>query len=426
MACTKVTRANGLPLAYGAGGSTHERSRALASLLQHGVISAMQPSSDHAARARPLRIVSFIDTLGFGGTELNAVRLAERLDPAQFKISIACFGDGPLRARLEAAGIPIHVYRLRSLYGIGMVRQGLRFARFLKDEQVDVVHSHDRYANLFCMMWGRYAGTRGLIASKRWGTSIRITHVVTNRLAYRLAHRVLGNSKQVGESLATVEQVPRARIVVIPNFVDEDAFDVAPPETVDALRRELNIPSDALVVGIVARLHAVKDHQSLIKAIALLKPEFPKLLLVLIGSGPMRAELEALAEAESVDSIVRFAGLRVPPPNLHSLFDVSVLCSLSEGFPNTIVEAMAAARPVVGTDVGGVPDAVREGENGRLVPASDPAALAAALAQLLRDHELRRRMGAVGQRIAREEYSAATVLPRLAALYKALASRNAP
>jgi glycosyltransferase involved in cell wall biosynthesis len=275
------------------------------------------------------------------------------------------------------------------------------------------------------MMWGRYAGTRGLIASKRWGTAIRITHMVTNRLAYRLAHRVLGNSEQVGESLATVERVPRARIVVIPNFVDEDAFDVAPPEAIDALRRGLDIPSDALVVGIVARLHAVKDHQSLIRAIALLKPEFPKLLLVLIGSGPKRAELEALAAAEGVDAIVRFAGLREAPPNLHSLFDVSVLCSLSEGFPNAIVEAMAASRPVVGTNVGGVPDAVREGVNGRLVPASDPPALAAALAPLLRDRELRRRMGAAGQSIAREEFSSATVLPRLSALYEALAPRGA-
>ncbi|MEO5817799.1 MAG: glycosyltransferase [Gemmatimonadaceae bacterium] len=380
----------------------------------------MPPSSDRAVPVRPLRIVYFIDTLGVGGTELNAVRLAESLDPAQFRISMACFGDGPLRPRLEAAGIPIHIYRLRSLYGIGMVQQGLRFARFLRDEQVDVVHSHDRYANLFCMMWGRYAGVRGLIASKRWGTSMRITHKVTNRLAYRLAGRVLGNSTQVGESLATVERVPRERIVVVPNFVDDHAFDVASPESVDALRRELDVSRDALVVGIVARLHPVKDHATLIKAIALLKPQFPALLLVLIGSGPLRAELEALAVAEGVESIVRFAGLRTPPPNLHSIFDVSVLCSLSEGFPNTIVEAMAAGRPVVGTNVGGVPDAVREGVNGRLVPAQDPAALAAALAPLLRDRELRQRLGAAGQRIARAEYSAATVLPRLGALYETL------
>jgi glycosyltransferase involved in cell wall biosynthesis len=381
----------------------------------------MPPSSDRALPVRPLRIVYFIDTLGVGGTELNAVRLAETLDPAQFRISMACFGDGPLRGRLEAAGIPIHIYRLRSLYGIGMVKQGLRFARFLRDEQVDVVHSHDRYANLFCMMWGRYAGVRGLIASKRWGTSMRITHKVTNRLAYRLAGRVLGNSTQVGESLATVERVPRERIVVVPNFVDDHAFDVASSESLDALRRELDVPPSALVVGIVARLHPVKDHATLIKAIALLKPQFPALLLVLIGSGPLRADLEALAAAEGVESIVRFAGLRTPPPNLHSIFDVSVLCSLSEGFPNTIVEAMAAGRPVVGTNVGGVPDAVREGVNGRLVPAQDPAALAAALAPLLRDPALRQRLGAAGQRIARDEYSAATILPRLGALYETLA-----
>ncbi|MDB4891755.1 MAG: glycosyl transferase, group 1 [Gemmatimonadetes bacterium] len=372
---------------------------------------------------RPLRIVYFIDTLGLGGTELNAVRLAEHLDPEEFAISVACFGDGPLRARLEAANIPIHRYTLRSLYGPGMVREGRRFAAFLKSERVDVVHSHDRYSNLFCMMWGRYAGTPGLLASKRWGTQ-RITHTVTNRLAYRLAHRVLGNSEQVGKSLVAVERVARERVVVVPNFVDDDAFHAASPEVLGGLRRDLDVPADALVVGIVARLSPIKDHRSLIKAVALLAPDFPKLVLVLIGSGPNRAELEAFAAAEGVTSIVRFAGQREPPPNLHSLFDVSVLCSLSEGFPNSVVEAMAAGRPVVGTTVGGVPDAVRNGENGILVPVQDPPALAAALAPLLRDSELRRRMGEAGRRIAREEFSASTVLPRLAALYRELATRT--
>ncbi len=370
---------------------------------------------------RPLRIVHFIDTLGVGGTELNAVRLAEHLDPAQFAISVACFGDGPLRARLEAAHIPIHIYSPRSMYGPGMVREGRRFARFLVSEQIDVVHSHDRYANLFCMMWGRYAGTPGLIASKRWGTQ-KITHTVTNRLAYRLADRVLGNSEQVGKGLIAVERVPRDRVVVVPNFVNDDAFDGASPEFLATMRRELDVPSDALVVGIVARLSPIKDHKSLIKAIALLAPTFPKLLLVIIGAGPYRADLEAFAAAEGVSSIVRFAGLREPPPNLHSLFDVSVLCSLSEGFPNSVVEAMAAGRPVVGTAVGGVPDAVREGVNGTLVPAQDPPALAGALALLLGDAELRQRMGAAGRRIAREQFSASIVLPRLATLYHTLAA----
>src|SRR3954467_1774867 len=119
MTSVKVTRHASLPHMY-----------------DSGVLSAMPPSSDRANSVRPLRIVYFIDTLGVGGTELNAVRLAESLDPKRFRISIACSGDGPLRSRLEAAGIPIHIYRLRSLYSIGMVKQGIRFARFLKDEQV--------------------------------------------------------------------------------------------------------------------------------------------------------------------------------------------------------------------------------------------------------------------------------------------------
>jgi glycosyltransferase involved in cell wall biosynthesis len=123
--------------------------------------------------------------------------------------------------------------------------------------------------------------------------------------------------------------------------------------------------------------------------------------------------------------VVHFAGVRPNEPNLHHLFDISVLCSLSEAFPNSIVEAMAAGKPVVATRVGGVGDAVVDGETGLLVPPRLPAALAAAIEQLLIEPERRREMGAAAARRARAQFHASRVLPTLESLYDRLLSARA-
>jgi glycosyltransferase involved in cell wall biosynthesis len=137
-----------------------------------------------------------------------------------------------------------------------------------------------------------------------------------------------------------------------------------------------------------------------------------------MGSGPAQPDLEALVAQLGIGNMVRFGGIHPNRPNPHRLFDISVLCSLSEGFPNTIVEAMAAARPVVATSVGGVPDAVEHGRNGLLVGKQDDRALASALEQLLMDAGLRDRMGAEGQEIARDRFTALTVIPLVRDLYE--------
>ena len=124
----------------------------------------------------------------------------------------------------------------------------------------------------------------------------------------------------------------------------------------------------------------------------MIAPRWPNLRLVIVGQGPERDALEALATEVGIGAIVRFAGLRPQVPSFHHLFDVSVLCSVSEGFPNSLVEAMAAERPIVATDVGGVRDAVRDGETGLLVPPRSPTQLAKAIECLLGDPSLRQAM----------------------------------
>jgi L-malate glycosyltransferase len=365
-----------------------------------------------------IRIAFAIDTMDAGGTELNAVRVAERLDRARFDLRVVCMRpDGPLAARYAAAGIPVEAFPMRSLYGASAVRQGMRLARFIRSNRIAILHAHDIYSNAFAVPWGRLAGAK-TIASRRWWEGFQTpAWRLTSRLSYGIAHAVLANSDHIARRLIDVEGVAPERVTVVPNFLDDAAFHGPAPDEIAALRRECRLESAAPIIGIVANLLPVKDHATLLRAAALLRPRWPRLQVVLVGDGPCRPALEQLAHQLRIADAVVFAGRRPNAPNLHHLFDISVLCSTSEGLPNSILEAMAAARPVVATRVGAVADAVREGETGLLVPAGDESQLAAAIDALSGDAIRAGRMGSRAAVLARTHYSAAAALDALESLY---------
>ena len=373
----------------------------------------------------PVRIAYCIDTMHIGGSELNALRTSERLDRSRFEISVVSIQpDGPLADRYRAADIPIHEFPLESLYAPSTLRQGWRLAQWLRRERIDILHCHDLYANLFGAPWGRVAGVRAVITSRRWIHPLRNRQLeIANRFVYRLGHWVLVNSPAVGKAVRAIDGVSPTRILEVSNFVDAGAFADVPERTTRALIAELRIPSEAMLVGCIARLAPVKDHATMLRAVQMLAARWPTLHLVLVGDGELRATLEALADTLGIRDRVHFAGFRDNEPNLHHLFDISALASLSEGFPNSLVEAMAAGRPVVATNVGGNADAVR-GDTGILVPPAEPAQFAAALERLLADAPLRLAMGARAREVARAEYHAESVITRLEQIYLRLAGRT--
>ena len=360
-----------------------------------------------------------------GGTELNAVRTAERLDRDRFDVRVVSLQvEGPLVERYARAGIPVTHFPIGGLWTPRTMRQIVRLSRLLRRERVTVVHCHDRYSDFFGVLAARLAGTPAVIASKRWGESL-LRHRITSAVAFHAAHRVLANSTGVVDSLQRVDRVRPERIVLVPNFIDSDAFEAPSPAWIDAMRTELDLPRDARTVGIIASLRPVKDHATLLRAIASLRPRWPLLRLVVVGEGGSLPELRELAAALGVSDVVRFAGLRPQSPSLHFLFEIAVLCSRSEGFPNSLVEAMAAAKPVVATDVIGIRDAVRDGENGLLVPFGDSTALAAALEFLLANPERAHALGAAGRRRAAKEFHADEVIASVESLYEQLTAEVA-
>lgn len=373
-----------------------------------------------------IRVASCIDSMAVsGGTELNAVRTVERLgglgvDATVFTLN----GTGSMHERYAAAGVDVLEFPVDSLLGRSALRQVDRMADAIRERGIQIVHAHDSYSNFLATLAARRANVP-VIASKRWIQNPLKRHLWTNRIAYRLASRVLANSAAVAQSLQADEWVQAARVFVIPNFVDDDVFEPISAEERLALRQSLDIPADALVIGCVARLRSEKDHPTLLDAFAALSREVDSARLLLVGDGPEEGALRAHAERLGITDRVTFAGHRSASWRLHQVGDVSTLTSLHEGFPNTVVEAMASGRPVVATRVGGIPDAVLPGETGLLVTPRDSSGLLNALRTLALDADLRHRMGVAGRARARTLYRADSVVGALVREYRTITKLDA-
>lgn len=390
-------------------------------------VAAAPPSPAGSGRRRRIHVAFFIDGMSIGGTELNAVRTAERLDRERFQLSVFCHvPEGPLRARYDAAGIPVYPVPIRGMFVPATMLQARRTARQLRELDVDIVHTHDRYTNVFGAAAAHLAGVHGLITSRRWWDVVpRWIYRVANRLAYRSSSRVLANSAAVGRLLQEADGVPGRRVAIVHNFLEPEAFTPPTSQGRARWREEHGIPLDAVIVGCIANLRPVKDHGTLLAAFQGVAARYPDAWLVLAGDGPSRGPLERLAADLGIAGRTSFLGSVPNRPNLHHHFDVSALTSLNEGFPNSLIEAMAAGRAVVATDVGGVADAVRNGSTGLLVPSGDVAAATSALARLVGNPAERTAMGQRAAAIARAEYDEESVLPKLEALYTTVSGRTA-
>lgn len=367
-----------------------------------------------------VRIAFVIDTFDIGGTELNALRTAEALDRDKYRLTVFHLSkDGPLKARYEALGLDMVHLPISNLYSIRTAAQGNRFAGLLDEHAIDVIHTHDVYTNSFAIPWARLRTRCAVLASRRWIDDVPRPALKTiNRLACGFAHRILANSDSVADFLIRNEKVPSKKIVIVRNFISDGAFSAVGGSERAKQRETWGLPPEAFAIGCVSRLAPVKNHEFLIRALAALPEVFH---LVLIGDGPTRRDLESRAAQLGVTARVHFTGEMISQTNLHQFFDVSALVSRSEGFPNAIVEALAARRAVVATPVGGIPDLIKHESTGMIVEQDNVEMLAGQLSRVCRDPQLARRLGTAGCALVRRHFHVDAVMAQLGAVYEDLA-----
>ena len=362
-----------------------------------------------------IRILYVIGTLDVGGAEGQLVQLATRLDQARFEVAVCCLtSSGPYEADLRAAGIRVHVVGFRGLVMFRaphkVTAQLLRLGRVIRAERPDIVHGYLFWAYVLGTLAARAVGVRHVISSRRSLGHFKASkphYLAIERLANSMTTLVIANSNAVAEDAIRQERLPRHKVVVIHNGIDAAKYAVTPSA---ALRAELG--EGHPIVTIVANFIHYKGHRDFLAAWPRVLSDCPSAIAVFVGDGPERAECEAWARDHALDRSMRFLGSRRDVPEILAATDILAHPSLEEGFSNAILEAMAAAVPVVATDVGGNREAVRDGETGLLVEPRRPDLLAAAIVALGRDPARARAMGAAARTLVSDSFSVDTAVRR--------------
>jgi sugar transferase (PEP-CTERM/EpsH1 system associated) len=347
-------------------------------------------------------VAHVIDSLAIGGLENGVVNLINTAGP-RFRHVIVCItGSGPLRDRLKPA---VEVFIIGKRPGKDLAAF-LRLVRVLRVVRPAIVHSRN-WAALDAIPAARLAGVRVVVhgehgreAADPEGQDARRNRV--RRFLCPLVSQFVTVSHDLERWLVEGVGVSAGKVVTVPNGVDITRFGHSNREEA---RKALELPVDALVVGTVGRLDPVKDQTALVRAFAALLPAHSDAWLVIAGDGPCRNDLVRLIASLRVADRVRLLGERQDVPRVLGAMDLFVLPSVAEGMSNTILEAMASGLPIVATRVGGNPELVEDGANGRLIPRQDHTALTAAMATYLDDGHLRAVHGKASRQRATDHFS---------------------
>ena len=365
-----------------------------------------------------LRVVQVIPVLAVGGLERMAVALTLGLSGKVSRIVVCSYRGDAFRPLLADAGVPIELIPRPGPNPRDVVRAALALAPILRRESPDVVHAHNPGAAAAAALARRLAG--------RPETAIVASYHGVDGRRVRRAAKVLARSADLVVAIADTAAddlrgagLNGTRLTVVHNGVD-----AARSKPRKELRKELGFEGAELVVS-VGRYAEEKNHALLIDALAELAPSRPPLRALLVGTGPLKAELAERVRRLGLEDVVQLTGTRLDAVDLVAAAAVFVLSSNREGLPVALLEAMSVGCPVVATAVGGVPGVVDDEETGLLVPAGDSSALAVAIARLLDDSALRTLLAENGKRTVERDFSEQAMLEGYEAAYvSAVAARR--
>lgn len=342
--------------------------------------------------------------------------------------------SGVLLEDVERFGLnDVPEFRLNSFYDLHFARQVRRFAQYLKKHEIDVVHTHDFYTNIFGMAAATLARVPVRIASRRESAVRPASQRLVERGAYRMAHAVVANCEDVRQQLIK-EGVAAQKVRTIYNGLDPARVQRPRTERREILA-SLNLPEGARFVTIMANMRAhvrhpepacLKDHPTFLRAAQRVNQKVPDAAFIIAGEGELKESTQALARNLGIEQRTFFIGRCQDVGAVLAISDVCVLSSRSEGFSNAILEYMAAGRPVVATDVGGAREAIIHGETGYLVPAGDDKRMADYIISLLSEPDRARSMGERGSEVVNEKFSCHKQLQNVESLYSDLLSLSKP
>ncbi len=355
-----------------------------------------------------ISVLFLISSLNRGGAERQLTLLVQAMDKRRFDVTVVTVYDGGALRGAIAGLEGVEILSLRKQGRGDYIRPLRRLWRILRHKKPLIVHGYMDVANELALLFGKLIGAKvvwGIRSSNvdlSYVDRVSAWHFRASSALSRFADAFIANS-HAGKDRYVADGDAGDRTIVIPNGFDGERF--WPNHALGQRMRETwGIPSEAIVVGLVARITPVKDHPTFLRAAALLAAERPNVWFVCVGGGTeaYTAELRRLGDSLGISDRLVWTGEMGNTAAAHNAFDIATLTSTSEGFPNAVGEAMACGVPCVVTDVGD--SALLVGDTGLVVPPGDPAAIAAAWGSLLdRSEDGRAALGrAARQRIVSE------------------------
>ena len=370
-----------------------------------------------------MRILLLSSSMGLGGADKQILIAAQEMKAQGHELIIVSLTTlGPMG--LEARRLGIRTESLEMPRSVADPRGLVRLVRLVRQWKPDVVHSHMVHANLMARALRLFAPVPALVST------IHNIHEGGSHLmvAYRLTNGLADHMTIVSEAAAArfVREriVPQELLRVVPNGIDVDLFRNVPPGTRESVRSSLGLGGEFVWLA-VGRFEDAKDYPNMLRAFAQVRQRQPSSVLLLVGRGSLQGEAEELTRTLGLGGSVRFLGVRHDVPEVMNGADGYVMSSGWEGMPMVLLEAAAAALPIVATKVGGNHEVVREQESGFLVQPGDSAALAGAMLRLMELPESQRRaMGQRGRDHVRTHYGLSRTVERWEELYREVLSRK--
>jgi glycosyltransferase involved in cell wall biosynthesis len=366
----------------------------------------------------------------FGGAQRNTLLTLKGLVRDRYEAELVCGPGGRLIKEARAIGIAVHVVPdlIRQIHPLKDCRALFILNKLFRSRDYDIVHTHSSKGGFL----GRLAAWLAqvpVIVHTVHGVPCEMNGDLKSRL-YVGMERVVGGvtdclicvGKDLCREVAEWRIVPKEKLVTIYSGIDFSSYVMQRPAL--AVKRELGVEGAWPIIGCVGRLSQQKAQNYLVEATALLKDKYPKIRLLLVGEGGLRAILEKRIQALGLATHVLLLGQRDDIADLLHIFDIYAMSSRWEGVGRALTEAMHCSRPIAATAVNGVRELIVHEETGLCVPPHDPAALAAAIDRLASDLQLARRLGSNAQRKARDLMDGEEMIMAIEELYGRLTWKN--
>jgi glycosyltransferase involved in cell wall biosynthesis len=369
-------------------------------------------------------IIWMIDSLGHGGAERLTLAILERFDRGRFDLRVCALqerGGNPVAKDLEKAGIPVDLLNIPNLRHPANL---FKMTTYLRRHKPQILHTQLEFSIILGSLAARLMGipcvsTLHTLDNPQEQRARWRYHLTLAALKY-LCNRSIGVSESTRQHHLRDGKIPDDKIITLYNGIDLSAYKEPKAESRLEKRKELGLAPDSVVAVTVAVLREPKGIQFMLQAMAQLRETNPNLQYLVVGDGEHGPVLKEMARHLGLENRVVFAGQRKDIPEILPVCDFFVLPTLTEALPTVLMEAMAAQKAIIASNVGGIPEMIQDGLNGRLLPPGDVRALAAACAQLADDSALRNAWGTAGQAICREKFNIEQQIASLENLYNSL------